>query len=149
MEQMHPGEQHEQMDEMMGGDGSETLKGMHINMAKSFYCGEHEAMSSGMMSSGMMNMMMGQGMCMKHGAMSSGMMDQGMMDQGMGMMGSSNFQSKGGMMNMMGSYPTAGSFFSMSLIWIVFIAIGAFVFGVVFWWTYKLIVNSKKRIHEP
>ncbi len=54
MEQMHPGESHETMDEMMGGEGSESLKNMHINMARSFYCGEH-----GMMDSGMMDMMMG------------------------------------------------------------------------------------------
>ena len=54
MEQMHPGELHEIMDERMGGEGSESLRQMHINMARSFYCGER-----GMMSAGMMNMMMG------------------------------------------------------------------------------------------
>ncbi len=65
MEQMHPGEAHEVMDEMMGGEGSESLRLMHINMAESFYCGEHEATSGGMMggsmmgSGGMMNMMTG------------------------------------------------------------------------------------------
>ena len=57
MEQMHPGELHEQMDEMMGGESSEQLKQMHIAMGKSFYCGEHDAISTGMMS-----MMMGRGM---------------------------------------------------------------------------------------
>lgn len=56
MEQMHPGKLHEIMDERMGGEGSESLRQVHINMAKSFYCGEY-----GMMSSGMMNMMMGRG----------------------------------------------------------------------------------------
>lgn len=59
MEQMHPGEQHEFMDEMMGGEGSESLKQIHINMGRSFYCGEHEAVSrgmmGGMMGGGMMN----------------------------------------------------------------------------------------------
>lgn len=40
MEQMHPGEQHEIMDEMMGGEGSNTLKQAHINMARRFYCNE-------------------------------------------------------------------------------------------------------------
>ncbi|MDO8508654.1 MAG: hypothetical protein Q7S27_03130 [Nanoarchaeota archaeon] len=54
MEQMHPGELHEIMDERMGGEGSETLKQIHINIAKSFYCGE-----SSFMSRGMMNTMMG------------------------------------------------------------------------------------------
>ncbi len=85
MEQMHPGEAHEQMDEMMGGDGSESLRQMHINMAKSFYCGEHTAMQGNTM-----DMMMGGNM------MNGGMMQGGMMDMmGGGMM------NKGGMMNMM------------------------------------------------
>ena len=54
MEQMHPGEQHELMDKMMGGDGSDTLKQMHIQMAKRLYCNEDVG--------GMMNMMMGNNM---------------------------------------------------------------------------------------
>ena len=54
MEQMHPGELHEIMDERMGGEGSESLRQVHINMGLAFYCGEH-----GRFSSGMMNMMMG------------------------------------------------------------------------------------------
>ncbi|MEX0933043.1 MAG: hypothetical protein WDZ77_03030 [Candidatus Pacearchaeota archaeon] len=54
MEQMHPGELHEAMDEMMGGEGSESLKENHINIALSFYCGKHQEFSSGMM-----NIMMG------------------------------------------------------------------------------------------
>ena len=58
MEQMHPGEQHELMDKMMGGEGSDTLKQMHIQMAKRLYCKEDVG---GMMSGGMMNMMMGSG----------------------------------------------------------------------------------------
>lgn len=56
MEQMHPGELHERMDAMMGGEGSEQLKQIHINLARSFYCGEHGAMPRNMM-----NTMMGRG----------------------------------------------------------------------------------------
>ena len=54
MEQMHPGELHEIMDERMGGEGSESLRLVHINIAKAFYCGEH-----GIMPANMMNVMMG------------------------------------------------------------------------------------------
>ncbi len=57
MEKMHPGELHERMDAMMGGEGSVQLKNVHISMARSFYCGEH-----GGMPWGMMNMMMGRSM---------------------------------------------------------------------------------------
>ncbi len=53
MEQMHPGNLHEIMDERMGGEGSESLRLVHISIAKSFYCGE-----SGAMPMGMMNLMM-------------------------------------------------------------------------------------------
>ena len=63
MEQMHPGEAHELMDEMMGGEGSDSLKQMHIQMAKRLYCNEDV---SGMMGSGgmvgLMPLMMGNNM---------------------------------------------------------------------------------------
>ena len=54
MEQMHPGEAHEYMDEMMGGEGSESLKQVHINIARRIYCNENDY---GMMNEGMMGMM--------------------------------------------------------------------------------------------
>lgn len=76
MEQMHPGELHEIMDERMGGEGSENLRQVHINMARSLYCGEY-----GVMSAGMMNMMMGR--------------------SGFGMMNGINIGGRG---NMMGNY---------------------------------------------
>ena len=63
MEQMHPGEAHEIMDNMMGGEGSESLKQVHVNMAKRLYCNENIYIGYGMMGSrgmmGMMNMMGG------------------------------------------------------------------------------------------
>ena len=64
MEQMHPGEAHEIMHKMMGGEDSETVRQMHIQMAKSIYCGESGSMMSMMnmmtndMQSGMMGGMM-------------------------------------------------------------------------------------------
>jgi uncharacterized membrane protein len=63
MEQMHPGELHEVMDEKIGGEGSESLRQVHINMGKAFYCGEHGAMSGGMMDT-----MMGRGDMMGGGS---------------------------------------------------------------------------------
>ncbi|MBI4447585.1 SHOCT domain-containing protein [Candidatus Woesearchaeota archaeon] len=59
MEQMHPGEAHELMDNMMGGEGSESLKQVHINIAKRIYCKES---FGGMMGSGGMMGMMGNNM---------------------------------------------------------------------------------------
>lgn len=49
MELMHPGEQHEIMDQMMGGEGSTTLRQMHINMALRLYCGQNVGGMMGMM----------------------------------------------------------------------------------------------------
>lgn len=57
MEQMHPGEAHEYMDAMMGGEGSESLRQAHINMARNIYCGENTSYRYGMMP--MMGGMMG------------------------------------------------------------------------------------------
>ncbi|MEK6916846.1 MAG: hypothetical protein AABW92_03810 [Nanoarchaeota archaeon] len=58
MELMHPGEAHERMDDMMGGEGSDSLRLIHINMGKSFYCNNGSGMgmmgSGGMMGGGMM-----------------------------------------------------------------------------------------------
>lgn len=57
MDQM-TGPAHPQMDQMMGGDGSESLKQMHILIARRWYCGD--AVGYGMM--GMMTGGWGSGM---------------------------------------------------------------------------------------
>ena len=62
MEQMHPGESHVLMDNMMGGEGSKSLKQVHINIAKRLYCNENVYIGYGMMGSGGMMNMMGRGM---------------------------------------------------------------------------------------
>src|SRR3989344_4112151 len=73
MEQMHPGESHELMHQMMGlKEGSEAEEQFHINMAKAIYCGEKNVFGSGgMMDMGMMGMMMGGGNMMGYGMMGS------------------------------------------------------------------------------
>ena len=62
MEQMHPGEAHGIMDNMMGGEGSASLKQVHINMAKRLYCNDNVYIGYGMMGSGGMINIMGRGM---------------------------------------------------------------------------------------
>lgn len=77
MEQMHPGSAHEAMDEMMGGEGSDSLRQAHIFMARRWYCGDAAGM-------GMMGMMMGSDI------VESGMFsNKGYNNTSMGMMGGS------------------------------------------------------------
>ena len=87
MEQMHPDQQHEFMDQMMGGEGSAQLRQVHINIARMFYCGEKQAMSTGMM-----NVMMGRGMMGYGGIQNQGGLNS-MMGSGYGMMGGYGFWS--------------------------------------------------------
>lgn len=54
MEQMHPGQAHEYMDQMMGGEGSASLNATHIQIAESLYCGEA---NTSLTYGGMMGMM--------------------------------------------------------------------------------------------
>ena len=70
MEQMHPGQSHEAMHEMMGiEEGTKYHGQVHVSMARMMYCSEDAMMGSGMMGSGgmmgimpMMMNMMGSGM---------------------------------------------------------------------------------------
>lgn len=82
MEQIHPGQAHEIMDKMMGGEGSESLRLMHIAMAKRLYCNDvSDAVNYGMMGYGMM------GTGFKRGTNYGGMMNMMMGNYGYGMMG--------------------------------------------------------------
>ena len=61
MEQMHPVQAHEYMDSMMGGEGSASLRSVHIQMAQAIYCGRADTpityggmMGMGMIGGGMM-----------------------------------------------------------------------------------------------
>ncbi|MBI2657210.1 hypothetical protein HYX08_00780 [Candidatus Woesearchaeota archaeon] len=88
MEQTHPGEAHEAMDKMMGGEGSESLRLMHIAIAKRIYCNDVNS-SIGYGFAGMMG---GYGMM-------RGLKDNYSDDWGMMGFGKNNY---GGMRNMMG-----------------------------------------------
>ena len=61
MESTHPGEAHERMDEMMGGEGSESLRLMHVQMGKRYFdCDSTNfGRSVGMMGIGGFGSMMG------------------------------------------------------------------------------------------
>ncbi len=106
MEQMHPGEEHEAMDGMMGGEGSESLRSMHIQMARSRYCDEGSMM--GMRGSG--------------GMMGS---DSMMTDK------TYSYKKARGMMKMMGSWPF--SWFGMGLGFIFMILFWGLIIWLIIW----------------
>lgn len=101
MELQHPGAAHEYMDSMMGGEGSESLKNAHIQMAQVIYCGRTDVpltygamIGMGMMGGGYGGGMMG-GYGGGQGGAYGGMMGRGVASQpyGYGMMGGYGFGS--------------------------------------------------------
>jgi len=54
MELQHPGQAHNVMDQMMGGEGSNSLRQMHINMGKAYLGYGNANYGSGMMGGSMM-----------------------------------------------------------------------------------------------
>jgi hypothetical protein len=93
METMHPGGQHERMDEMMGGEGSESLRLMHHQMGES-YLGCRESSTSD-------NYGMGGPMMMLGGSMMGG--DSMMMGSSMGQQfGTGGFGFLGGIFPLLG-----------------------------------------------
>ena len=61
MEKMHPGEAHEFADQMMGGEGSDSLKSVHILMAQRYLGCEKSGYIGGMGMMGDYNGMMNEG----------------------------------------------------------------------------------------
>jgi len=115
MEQMHPGESHELMHQMMGlKEGSADEEQFHINMAKAIYCGETNAFGpGGMMGGGMMNMMVG-----------------------------NNMMGSGGM-NMMGNYGYGFGYWNFINILYVILLIGLII--LVYFWIIKLWRNMQSK----
>ena len=122
MEQMHPGEAHELMDKMMGGEGSESLKQMHIQMAKRLYCNEDVG--------GMMGMMMGGGM-MGSGDMMGGNMMSGQTSQ------------TNTMQSMMGNWGYGSGYWNFINILYIILLIGLII--LVYLWILKLWKNMKNK----
>lgn len=124
MEQMHPGEAHEAMHEMMGmEEGTEYHQQVHVNMARMMYCGEGGMMGSGGMM-GMMQGMMGDGNMMGSGGMMNMM--------GTNMMGS----------GMMGNYPTYYGYNNFwNILWLIFLIV---IIVLIIWLIYNFTKKGKE-----
>ena len=125
MEQMHPGESHETMEKLMGGEGSESLRLIHIAMAQRLYCND------------------------LNGAVNYGIAGYGMMGSG-GMMGNLGRTNYGGMMNMMAynfGYGMMGQngygYFAFFNFLAVLLAIGLVI--LVYLWIFKLWRDLSKK----
>ena len=141
MEQMHPGEAHELMDSMMGGEGSESLRQMHIYMAKRLYCGEYGnnyGMMGNMMGGGMMPMMMNM---MGGNMMSGNMMSGNMMSGNNGLM---PMMAGGNMMGYANNYGMMGYGSLWSLWGLLWMAVWIGILALIVWAIYKLISQGVK-----
>ncbi len=136
MELRHPGEAHEYMDKMMGGESSASLRNAHIQMAQVLYCGRSDIqLSSGaMMGMGMMGS--GGGMMGGYG----GMMGGAASPDGYGMMGGAAPYGSG----MMGYGYPAASGWGITEILLVILLIGLILLVYVHVWK-KFKENGKKK----
>lgn len=126
MEQIHPGQAHELMDKMMGGEESESLRLMHVAMAKRLYCNDF----SGMTNYGMMAMM---GVGFNKNTNYGGMMN--MMGTGFG----TNMMGYGSGYGMMGSYGYWSFINFLSLVLVIGLII------LVYLWVFKLWKEASKK----
>lgn len=130
MEQMHPGDAHEQMHSMMGiAEGSAEEKEYHITMAKSMYCKEGPMMDMENKKSGMMGME----------NKKSGMTDMNEMMGCAQMMNSGNMMNMKapGMMGNQGNWNPAHSAYVNVLIALCFILLVGLIV-LVYSWIFKL-----------
>ncbi len=140
MEQMHPGAAHEQMDAMMGGDGSPALEAMHIRMAEAFYCSGQDAVDAGNAS--------GSAWGGGYGMMGGWSASDAFYSGGYGMMGGAMGQMMAGSCPMMdgafaeGGYGRPAGFSSLGFLW--FLA-GSVLFSLIFWGVYLLLVQHRRR----
>lgn len=133
MELRHPGAAHEYMDNMMGGEGSASLKNAHIQMAKVLYCGDTSVQTTygGMMGMGMM----GGGMMGGYGAGTTGFG---------GMMGGFGAASAPYGYGMMGNYGYGLGVWSLYDVLIVVLLIGLILVVYAHAWQ-KFSENKRKK----
>ena len=123
MELMHPGALHEIMDQRLGGEGSESLRLAHINIAKMMYCSQRNALPISMM-----NIMMNRGSGNYYNMM-------GNFGNGFGMMGY--------------NFPFFGGF--MILFWLIIIFLVVYILSTLFKGSPGVFNNrqaTKKRLHK-
>lgn len=128
MEVMHPGATHTEMDQMMGGEGSESLKLMHINMGERYLGCSSNNQGFGMMGSGMMG---------------SGMMRGGALNN-WNNHGEGFFPMMGGISSIpMGLFSFGMGWFSIFLFWVVIIG------GIIMFVIWLRNLNKSNKMSDP